>query len=340
MTEGVAFETLPRRSQIHRMRAVALDAIVDYPIEPDRLRLAHHGHNTTFRVDTVDGRRFALRVNLNSRSTPANLRAETAWLTALAHDTDLAVPIPLETHHGSSHTSRRCSALDRDLSVVVMSWLPGRHVEPPTTAAARELGRVTAVLHDHAASWTLPAGAGFPSHASVLLDDPNRIQSEHPLLTAPYREVVDEALTRTQAQFDLLHSSAPSHVLHADLHLGNVKWRRGRLGVFDFDDAVHGAPALDLGISAYYLGTESDLESKLLEGYETERPLPPFEHDQFQAVLAGRNLLLLNEILGAVTSNIRAVQQRYVDNTVKKLAAYLETGVYRHAVAGVVPLEF
>lgn len=320
------------------MRAVALSALDDFPIEPVRMRLAHHGHNTTFRVDTVDGRRFALRVNLNSRSTPANLRAETAWLTSLARDTDLAVPVPLATRRGPCHSSRWFGQLGRDLSVVVMSWLPGRHVDQPTGATARELGRITAVLHAHGASWSPPPGASFPSHATVLLDDPNRLQSAHPLLPPTCRAVVDEALARTQAQFDLLHSSTPAHALHADLHLGNIMWRRSRPAVFDFDDAVCGAPALDLGISTYYLGTQRGLESELFAGYETERALPPFDDDQFHAVLAGRNLLLLNEVLGAVTSDVRAVQRLYIENSIRKLTAYLETGVYRHAVPGVVPL--
>lgn len=338
MPSAVPFEDRTRRAQIHAMRAVALDVIVDYPVEPTRLALLDHAHNTTFRVDTSDGRRFALRINLNSRSSAANLDAETAWLTALAADTDVVTPVPLATGDGRLHTSRWSVDVGRDLSVVMMSWLPGRGLDPPTPAALHELGRITAALHDHAAGWTPPPGAEFPSHASVLVDDPNRIQGDHPMLTPAVREVVDEALAVTQAHYDALHASATSRVLHADLHGGNVKWFRNRMAVFDFDDAVYGVPVLDLGISAFYLRGTLD-EAPLLEGYSSVAPLPEFDQAQFEALLAGRNLLLLNEMLAAMTANIRAMQQRYVDNTVLRLRAYLETGTFRHDVPGMIPLE-
>jgi hypothetical protein len=54
--------------------------------------------------------------------------------------------------------------------------------------------------------------------------------------------------------------------------------------------------------------------------------------------VAGRNLLLLNELLGVVNSDVRQVLDRYLANTVVKLRAYPETGRYRRAVDGVVEL--
>jgi Ser/Thr protein kinase RdoA (MazF antagonist) len=174
----------------------------------------------------------------------------------------------------------------------------------------------------------------------VLVDDPNRIQGDHPMLTSSVREVVDEALAVTQAHYDALHAASTSRVLHADLHGGNVRWFRKRIAVFDFDDAVVSVPVLDLGISAYYLRDGTIDERPLLEGYSTVAPLPEFDRDQFEALLAGRNLLLLNEMLGAMTANIRAMQQRYVDNTVLRLRAYLECGIYRHEVPGTMRLEW
>ena len=45
-------------------------------------------------------------------------------------------------------------------------------------------------------------------------------------------------------------------MLHADLHNSNLKWCRGRLYVFDFDDSAIGVPMQDLAISAYYLRDE------------------------------------------------------------------------------------
>lgn len=332
------FELLPRRAQIARIRAVALAALGQYPVEPRRVTLLDHHHNSTFRVDATDGRRFALRVNVNSASTTAHLEAETAWLSALAADTDVSVPIPFATRDGRRHTTARCDLLERDLAIVLMSWLPGRTLDEPTPSALRELGRTTALLHQHGERWTLPPGAALPSHADVLVGDPNRIQADHPLLTPDRREVIDAALAEAQDRLDDVWSRAMPHPIHADLHGGNVKWLRGRLSVFDFDDAVIGVPVLDLAISAYYLRTDGRDEQAVLDGYAAARDLPAFDDREFEALLAGRNLLLLNEVLQAMTADVRAVRERYVDNTVSKLRAYLDTGRYRHDVPGVVPL--
>ena len=78
------FEDLSTAAQVARIRRTAFAALADYPLEVARLRLLNHGFNTTYRVDTTDGRRFALRINVNSRRSPQNLAAEVAWLTALA----------------------------------------------------------------------------------------------------------------------------------------------------------------------------------------------------------------------------------------------------------------
>ena len=85
-----AFEDLSRRAQVARLASTARQALRASPIEVRRLQLVSHGYNTIFRVDTVDGRKFALRLNVNSNRTPQQLRAEIAWLTALATDTDLS----------------------------------------------------------------------------------------------------------------------------------------------------------------------------------------------------------------------------------------------------------
>ena len=301
MPAHVAFEDMTARAQVRHMRAVAIDALADYPIRPVRVRLTAHAHNTTFRVDTDDGRRFALRVNLNSNSSVANMDAETSWLEALSSSSDVVVPQPIRTSAGAAHTARRCDVLGRDLRVVVMSWLPGRDLGDRSAEALPDLGRLTAALHDHAETWALPTGAGFPSSSEVLCGDENRLAAGHPSIPSGMQAVVDEAVERVQGHLDDLFAGSASHTIHADIHSGNVKWFRRRLAVFDFDDAMIGLPVQDLGISTYYLRANGVGEASLVDGYAAVRSLPPFTDAQFEAILAGRNLLLLNEVLAAVS---------------------------------------
>ena len=123
-------------------------------------------------------------------------------------------------------------------------------------------------------------------------------------------------------------------VLAARVELG------GTATVFDFDDALIGVPVQDLAISTYYLRAYTDgVLDPLFEGYAAHRSLPSFTDDQLESLVAGRNLLLLNEVLGAVDASGRRMRDGYLANTIVKLRAYLETGRYRHDVDGVVKLD-
>jgi Ser/Thr protein kinase RdoA (MazF antagonist) len=85
------YEDRTVRGQVALLRPTAREVLRQYPIEVASLRVLDHAFNTTFRVDTTDGRRFALRLNVNSRRTDAFIGAEMAWLAALSEETDLWV---------------------------------------------------------------------------------------------------------------------------------------------------------------------------------------------------------------------------------------------------------
>ena len=133
-----------------------------------------------------------------------------------------------------------------------------------------------------------------------------------------------------------MFGGAHRQLLHADLHVWNLKWYRGRLAGFDFDDCGIGVPAQDLAISAYYLRDDTEQEAALLEGYAQVQPLPAFTNPQFEAQVAGRNLVLLNDVIVSINAEYRAMMPRYVANTVTKLRHYLDTGEFRHDVPGLI----
>ncbi len=333
------YEELSMRAQVHRLRQVALAALEQYPFEVRRVRLLLHSYNTSFRVDTVDGRRFALRINTNSIKFEANLDAEVAWLEALTNECDVIVPSPQRARDGRLRTEVWFEPLQRSLPVVVMSWLPGRDLDDSPSDGMRALGRAMARLHEHATAWTPPPGAEFPSHATVLFDIPNILVTDHPLLTAESRRLFGEVLTRTQAAYDAAIEAGPVIALHADLHGGNAKWMRGCLAVFDFDDAADGAPVQDLAISAYYVRDDAVAEQALLAGYQEVRPLPEFPVDEFEAIVAARNLLLANEVLRMSTADMREIAPPLIANSVLRLRAFMETGMYRREVPGVTAIN-
>lgn len=326
-------------SQVSVLRQAALDALLDYPLEVARVRLLLHAYNTTFRVDTVDGGRCALRLNTGSRKTAEGLRAEMSWLAALAVDTDLQVPVPLRTRDGRLFTEVHHGAVGRPLYAAVFGWLPGPDLEdgarPQQLFAA---GRAMAALHAHAERWTLPDDAVLPTLDTILLDIPDHLHDPHPLLTPPREHLVHTAFDHISSVLRHLPADQPRHVLHADMHLGNMKWHRGRLAVFDFDDCGIGMPLQDLAISSYYLRPDRPLEAAMAEGYSSMRPLPVASTEQYEAIVAARSLVLLNDLLVTENAEMQAILPRYAANTEVKLAHYLEAGEFRHDLPGVVKL--
>lgn len=326
------FDQMTSRAQVHRLRRTAVDALAQYPIEVARLRLLNHGFNTTFRIDTVDGQCLALRLNVNSHREPAWIDTEIAWLHALARDTELHVPSPRPTRAGALRTSVFSDDLGRELPAVLFTWLPGPNLgDAVTPAQMHVVGVAMAALHTHAETWTPPAGTSLP-----LFDDPlfgvadHLTDAEHPDLSPARRAVIHDALTETAERFREIYGSATPIPLHADLHQWNMKWHRGRLSVFDFDDSGLGVPMLDLATTAFYVRrVDRALEDALLEGYASVRAMPAFTPAQYEAVLASRNLLLLNDLFVTVTEALGVSLAEYIGITTARLRHYLDTGEFR-----------
>lgn len=333
----MTFAAMSQRAQVARLRPLAHAALRAYGLEVGALRLLHHGFNTTFRVETVQGPRYALRLNVNSRRTEQQIGAEMAWLTALAQDTALRVPAPQRTLDGALMTHVPSPELGRELPAALFSWLPGRDLgERATPAQMREVGRAAATLHAHARSWTPPEGTGLKGLDHPLMDSPDNFAADREGLTPERREVIQAALQRVADVLRDLYARDTPHALHADLHRWNLRWARGHLAVFDFDDSGIGLPVQDLAIAAYDLRPRGELEGALLEGYAAQATPPAYTDAQYETLLAGRNLVLLNDLLDNTTADLRALLPRYLPNSVTKLRHFLDTGVFRHDVAGLI----
>lgn len=328
----MAFVDLTVRAQVHRLRAAAGDALAHFPVDVTGLRLISHAYNTSFRVDTADGRRFALRVNTQSRRRAEWIAAEMAWQEAIAADTDLWVPTPQRTRDGALTASLWFEPLGRTLTAVMYSWLPGSDLgDAVTPAQMRAVGNAMATLHDHATAWRPPAGASLPVFDDPLFGDDDRMTGdEHsPLLTDADAELLARVLTATRRAHDRMSAGVTPIPLHADLHQWNTKWWRGRLSIFDFDDSGYGVPLQDLAITAYYVcRVDPALERALHEGYASRRPLPDVTDTAYEACLAARNLLLLNDVLATNNAETRAALASYLPTSVARLRHWLDTGVY------------
>jgi Ser/Thr protein kinase RdoA (MazF antagonist) len=320
-----SYAALDEDAQVEVLRRVARSAAEGFGLDVRHIALVLHAYNTTFRLDTADGRRLALRVNTNSQSTPANIAAQQAWLHALARDTDVLVPDPVAALDGAWEVAVDCPEWGGPLTATVASWLDGDDVGECDEEQAVALGRTMAVLHDHAEGFVLPAGADLPLFDEPLFHDRDLLEGAP--MPSGHAEVIRKALTRCRLRFEEVYAGATPIVLHADLHGGNLKWHRGRLAVFDLDDAGLGVPALDLAISTFYLrAADPAVEAALRQGYAGVRDLPEVSDDQFEALVAARQLLLANSLLASSTASLRAEATDYLDVTVDRLRGWASTG--------------
>jgi len=327
------YAALDEEGQVEVLRRVALAAADGFGLVVRDLALVLHAFNTTFRVDTDDGRRLALRVNTNSMSTPAHIAAQQAWLHALATETDVRVPDPLAAPGGGWDVAVDCPPWGGPLHTTVASWLEGDDVGQCDEEQAHALGRTMAMLHDHAEGFALPPGASLTLFDEPLFHDRSLLEGAVPMPDGAL-DVVTESLARCRQRFDEVCAGQRPIVLHADLHGGNLKWHEGRLAVFDLDDAGLGVPALDLAISTFYLRSEPPgVQQALREGYAQVRNLPDVSDEQFEALVASRQLLLANSLLASSTPSMRAEATGYLDLTVERLRGWLSTGRFSRSPA-------
>jgi Ser/Thr protein kinase RdoA (MazF antagonist) len=197
----------------------------------------------------------------------------------------------------------------------------------------RALGRTMAALHDHAEGFTLPAEAHLTTFDEPLFHDHSLLEGAVPM-TDEQAAVVADALERCRHEFGEAYAGQRPIPLHADLHGGNLKWHEGTLAVFDLDDAGFGVPALDLAITTFYLRAEPPgVEAALREGYAQVRDLPAVSVEQFEAMVAARQLLLANSLLSSSTASLRAEATDYLDLTAQRLQGWLDTGRFSRSPA-------
>lgn len=277
------FVTLNRAGQVRRLLPIARAALAHYGLPDAQLSLLHHAENTTFRVDTI-ATRAVLRLQRPGRHTPAELRSELTWLTALAAD-GLPVPLPVTDEvlildDAGVPEPRLCA---------LVGWIEGRFLRAGLRQAhLQQVGRMIAQLHAHAERFVPPAGfvRGSVVHVSDVVRD------ETAPLGATVQQYVGELLAEVGQQSvaglvqqviadaalvcEELAGRGQVGLIHGDLHHGNYLFQGQKPFAIDFDDCGEGPLLYDLVVTAGALSRHpraKTLSDALFDGYRQVRPL-------------------------------------------------------------------
>ncbi|WP_041225917.1 phosphotransferase enzyme family protein [Crinalium epipsammum] len=153
----------------------ATSALKYYDLPNAQLTFLGQSQNTTFQVEIPSGNKFLLRLHIGIENTidgehnvwrePSTIESELLWLNALAYDTELTVPQPVQNRLGEWVTSFARTESESSISCSLLRWIEGSHLEDePTAQQVRQLGVLMAQLHQHSNAWSLPGGFSRPTH--------------------------------------------------------------------------------------------------------------------------------------------------------------------------------
>ena len=321
------FSSLTERGQALRLRQMALHALTQYALNVSRVRLITNDMNGIFRVDTMDGRKFVLRVTLpEGGHTLDHVSAEMDWLAGLSRETDLSVPEPLPAKNGDLVVEAAADGIPEPRLCAVFSWVPGKDLADdlsPDTMA--KLGELMARLHQHASNYQPPQPLAllkfdrvFPFPEPVVL-----FEDAYAELFPPERRAIyEQAIAWAQESIDRLKASGePMRTLHGDLHQWNIRISRGVLSPIDFEDLMLGWPVQDIATSLYYLLGDSyaALRQAFQAGYTRITPWPERFPGEIDSFIAARGIGLANFVLNDPNPAWRIQAKEFIKRIEKRL---------------------
>ncbi|CAB4679954.1 MAG: phosphotransferase [Actinobacteria bacterium] len=314
----MAFADLSIEQQVETMLPLARQIIDGFDLGACELESINHEFNSTFKVTASSGERFALRINVNSKRTLPNLRAEIFWVGQLATVAGLTVPVPIKNRSGEYISTVWHPMLKRNLHAVLFSWLDGKELgDEPTEEMMRAAGRAMARMHAAARDIRLPESASLPIVDDVFWDNGDSIEPSD-LVTTEEKAIIAKAVEKIEAITRDLYSRNRPQLIHADIHPWNVMWQGSDVAIFDFDDCVIGLPVQDIAVTLYYNDTDEQ-DAAFLAGYQELAPLPEFTHDEMSALKLQRRIVLLSYILETENPEHRAIVPEYLAKTIKRI---------------------
>jgi Ser/Thr protein kinase RdoA (MazF antagonist) len=278
---GNNFDDLPRTEQVYRLRKLAQVVLEAFGFNQYRLTFLQHLVNTTFRLDSTQGRYL---VRIHRARTRIAVESELAWLEALAHETTLPVQTPQCSIDGKMIVVGKQIGVPEPYPVTVLSWLNGQ-VLPQDCRSPHHfyrLGQLVAKLHHHSQHWAPSfelnrpfydstgvlsadsvAGPDGATYKQLPADVRGHLQTLHERL-----QEVEQRLGKSSDQFGLIHS---------DLSFGNVLFTEEEVLPIDFDDCGFGYYLYDLAVVLAGPWEKPGFQHRreaLLEGYREICKLP------------------------------------------------------------------
>jgi Ser/Thr protein kinase RdoA (MazF antagonist) len=266
------------------------------------VRLVNLSENATFFLcDRGSGRELVLRVHRVGYSTAEEIRSELAWMNALRRDGVIETAAPLPGVDGELVQTLESPSGRVPRYAVAFERLPGREPEAGADAPRwfERLGELTARMHGHAKSWTLPTGfrrKRWDMDAMVGEKGYWGSWRDAAGLDAPGVAVLEQALSLIRRRLESYGAGAERFgLVHADLRLANLLADDAHLRIIDFDDCGFSWYLYDFATAVSFIENDAMVPELLrawLTGYAKVSVLSAEERREIPTFVVLRRILL------------------------------------------------
>lgn len=300
----MAEEALSRSIGNERAEAgfrVLVEALPRFGIEADApAQLLPQSENVAVRIQPAHRPPVVVRISPPGARTFEELKSEIAWISALKRESDVPVAGVLATEAGEAVVRVADPVTGIVFSVVLFEHVRGREpAEDELAALMPLLGRISAQLHRHSATWVRPewfcrgrwdGDAAFGDHprwGRWQTAVPDRGQRQ---LLKRLERAVRGRLSRFGTDHDRFG------LIHADLRTANLLVEGDNCHLIDFDDAGFGWWLYDLATALTFYENHPDRDDLIgawVEAYREVRELPDEDEAEIPTFLMLRRLLTL-----------------------------------------------
>lgn len=306
-----------------------------YPVSKEcEIQLLKYSENLTYLIE--DGqKRYVLRLYRPGYHKKEEQIGELLWIKQLKQDTQLKTADVIPGRDGELIQKIAVQDTGDQLDGALFEFLPGKNLSGMTGESLyhymKEIGKITALLHNHAISWEKSGSIGrFTWNFEDLVGAKARWgdYSEMNALTPFQKKAYDNAVWMIKRRLERYGKGKDRYgLIHSDLNINNILVDGEELYVLDFDDCGYGWFLYDLATSVleYFDEVQERCMKALLEGYGQYRKLSEKDLEELETFLVLRKIVRVGWIAThADNDTVKKVDPDYYEKTAQMAARYYE----------------
>lgn len=327
------FDDLPHEEKLKRLGEVARAAVPAFGLPAQSaVRMINVSENATYRIDTPDGRRFAMRVHRGGYHSKNAIASELAWVEALRAQSPVIAPVSLPGIDGELIQTIDAPGME-PRQVVLFAWEEGAEPsESELLGPFETLGFVTAQMHAFTRNWPTPQsferltwdfeGAFGPKAHWGSWQDGMGLDQEKTMLFSRVVNLIGTRLAR--------FGKGPQRfgLVHCDMRLANLMIDGSKTKVIDFDDCGFSWYLYDCATALSFIEHRPDVPDLVeawVRGYRRALDLPAEDVAEIPTFIMFRRMLLIAWIGShSETDLAQSMGVPYTNDTVALAEDYLK----------------